>query len=181
MEFRLEEVISILERTPTVLRTLLQAMPESFIRTNEGEGTWSPFDVIGHLVHGEKTDWIPRAQRILEDGERRPFEPFDRFAHFQASKGKALVDLLDEFSRERARSLATLRGMKLTDIHLERTGQHPLIGRVTLRELMATWAVHDMDHIAQIVRAIAKGYTAAVGPWGNHLGILSDRTARKAE
>ena len=178
MEFRLEEVTSVLERTPTVLRVLLQDLPEALIRVNEGEGTWCPFDVVGHLIHGDRTDWIPRARRILEAGERRPFEPFDRFAQLTTSKGKTLPDLLDEFSRERTRTLATLRELNLSEADFNKSGQHPSLGRVTLRELLATWAVHDLDHITQIARVMAKRYGTAVGPWGVHLGILSDRTAK---
>ena len=150
-------------------------MPRDWIANNEGPETWSPYDVIGHLIHGERADWIPRARIILESGESRPFDPFDRLAQFEESKGKTLEELLETFSALRAENLATLREMKLGAAELAKTGAHPAFGRVTLKELLATWVTHDLDHIAQIARTMAKQYTCEVGPWAAYLRILHDR------
>jgi hypothetical protein len=172
--FHLDEAVAILERTPASLRALLAGLPERWVRATEGDGTWSPYDVIGHLIHGERTDWIPRARHILA-GERRPFEPFDRTAQFRASEGKSLGELLATFAELRRESLAALSGMNLTSADLGRTGQHPELGEVTLGQLLATWVVHDLDHVAQIARTMAKVYAGAVGPWSAYLSILQDR------
>ncbi|MFN0151661.1 MAG: DinB family protein [bacterium] len=175
MNFDLEESLAILERTPGTLAALLANAPAAWIRANEGPDTWSAFDIVGHLVCGEETDWIPRARIILESGESRAFDPFDRFAMIEASRGKTLGDLLDAFAAQRARSLATLRGWRLTAADLDRRGTHPAFGSVTMRELLATWVVHDLGHIAQIARVMAKRYAADVGPWVEYLPVLTRR------
>lgn len=175
MNFDLESAKHILARTPGALDSLLRDLPDEWTRQNEGPNTWSPFDVVGHLIHGERTDWIPRARIILEEGPDETFEPFDRFAQFEASKGKTLNQLLDEFAALRKRNLATLDDLQLTDDRLRLRGRHPEFGVVTMRQLLSTWAVHDLGHIGQIVRAMAKGYTSEVGPWAAYLPILGNR------
>jgi hypothetical protein len=149
-------------------------VPETWARSTEGEGTWSPYDVVGHLAHGERTDWIPRARHILS-GAPGPFEPFDREAQFTESRGKSLGDLLADFSELRGRNVAELLAMNLSESDLGRTGQHPELGSVTLGQLLATWVVHDLDHVAQVARTMAKVYSEAVGPWQAYLSILRDR------
>lgn len=175
MHFDLEQAIQVLERTPAALRSLLADLPAEWIQGYEGPETWSPFDVVGHLIHGEQTDWIPRARIILEHRESRTFEPFDRFAQFEASQGKTLGDLLGEFERLRAENLETLRGLDLSPDDLARKGRHPELGTVTLRQLLATWVVHDLGHITQIARAMATQYGDEVGPWRAYLSILGSR------
>jgi hypothetical protein len=172
MDFDLAQALPVLERTPATLRTLLGGLPSAWTDANEGPDTWSPFDVVGHLIQGERTDWIPRARIILEEGRSRAFEPFDRFAQFRDSEGKTLAELLDEFERLRAASLATLKGWKLTDAQLALQGEHPVFGAVTLRQLLATWTAHDVSHVAQISRVMAKQYRDAVGPWRAYLPIM---------
>lgn len=172
MDFQLEHARDILRRTPATLTTLLQDMPDEFLFSNEGPETWSPFDVLGHLIHGEETDWIPRARIILEDGEDRPFETFDRFAMFEKSKGKSLDDLLATFARLRAESLRQLDAMNLTPELRKKRGKHPELGVVTLGQLLSTWVVHDLGHVGQIVRVMSKQYGEAVGPWRAYLSIL---------
>jgi hypothetical protein len=164
----------ILERTPATMSALLAGLPDAWVRATEGEGTWSPHDVIGHLVHGERANWIPRARHIL-NGETRPFEPFDRRAQFAESEGKNLAELLAIFADLRRENLTALAGMKLTDDDLGRRGLHPELGEVTLGQLLATWVVHDFDHLAQVARTMAKVYTEATGPWSVYLSILRDR------
>jgi DinB family protein len=173
-EVDLEEALAVLSRTPATLAAMLEGLPDSWIKATEGDGTWSPYDVIGHLNHGERADWIPRARHILA-GLPRPFDPFDREAQFVESRGATLSELLTTFSRLRRESLAALAGMKLTNADLGRKGRHPDLGEVTLGQLLATWVVHDMDHVAQIARTMAKAYTNAVGPWSAYLSILRDR------
>lgn len=173
MRFELETALPILERTPTFLRALLQGLPEEWIRENEGGDTWSPFDVLGHLIHGEKTDWMVRTARILENGTNPTFEPFDRFAQLENSKGKTLESLLDEFEGLRKDNLAHLRSRNLTSADYRRTGIHPELGKVTLAQLLSAWVVHDLGHIAQIARTMAKQYTNEVGPWSKYLTILN--------
>jgi hypothetical protein len=175
MEFKLDEAMATLSRTPAALKALLEGLPRNWTETNEGPDTWSPYDVIGHLIHGEQTDWIQRAKIILEQGEARPFDRFDRFAQFEESKGKAIEQLLDEFAALRARNLATLREMNIRAEDFGRTGQHPGLGKVTLGQLLATWVTHDLDHVAQIARVMAKQYTAAIGPWQEYISIIHDR------
>jgi hypothetical protein len=172
MEFDLTHATAILSRTPGILRAWLEGLPQDWITGNEGPGTWSPYDVIGHLIHGERVDWIPRARIILEHGEACAFEPFDRFAQFRESKGKRLEDLLAEFAALRAENLAILRKLNLGRADLEKTGRHPDFGSVTLRELLATWAAHDLGHIVQIARTMARQYSDAVGPWKKYLSVL---------
>lgn len=171
---RLEEAVALLERTPAALGALLEGLPETFVRATEGEGTWSPYDVAGHLVYGERADWIERARHVLA-GDPRPFTPFDRTAMFRESEGKSLGDLLAEFAELRARNVAELRGLNLFDGDLGRTGRHPDFGEVTLGQLLAAWVVHDLDHVAQVARTMAKVYAEAVGPWAAYLSILRDR------
>ncbi|RKN79301.1 DinB family protein [Ulvibacterium marinum] len=173
MKFELETAIPILERTPTVLRALLQDLPEKWIRENEGEDTWSPFDVVGHLIHGEKTDWMIRTALILEKGSNPTFEPFDRFAQFENSKGKTVESLLDEFEGLRKDNLTELKSRNLTSVDYGRTGIHPEFGEVTLAQLLSAWVVHDLGHIAQISRTMAKQYKNEVGPWTKYLTILN--------
>jgi DinB superfamily len=172
MEFQLDRALEVLERTPFALRGLLGGLPEAWTSPNEGPDTFSAFDNVGHLIHGERTDWIPRARIILAQGPNRRFEPFDRFAQKRESQGKSLADLLDEFTRLRSENLATLRGWRLSDEQLDWRGEHPELGVVTLRQLLTTWAAHDLGHVAQIARVLAKQYRAAVGPWRAYLPVL---------
>lgn len=173
MDFELTKAMEVLGRTPATLKYLLGALNDDWLLQNEGPKTWSPFDVVGHLIHGEETDWIPRARIILEEGENRQFEPFDRFAMFEKSKGKSIEDLLDAFARLRKDNLQQLRAMNLTPEMLEKRGRHPALGVVTLKQLLATWVVHDLNHIGQIVRVMAKQYQNEVGPWREYLSILT--------
>ena len=173
MEFQLDHAKDILRRTPALLNSLLHDLPGEWILANEGPDSWSPFDVLGHLIHGEETDWIPRAKIILEDGESRAFEPFDRFAMFEKSKGKSLSELLAEFERSRRNSLQQLEEMNLTPELLMKPGMHPELGPVTMSQLLSAWVVHDLGHVTQIVRVMAKQYGDAVGPWHAYLSVLS--------
>jgi hypothetical protein len=173
MEFQLGNAKQILIRTPKTLNSLLRNLPDEWIKSNEGPETWSPFDVVGHLVHAEEADWIPRARIILEEGETGTFEPFDRFAMFEKSRGKSLTELLDRFEMRRQENLALLERMNLTQQMLEKRGTHPEFGLVTLSQLLSTWAVHDLGHIGQIVRVMAKQYGEAVGPWQAYLPVLT--------
>jgi hypothetical protein len=168
----LEETISLLSRTPQVLDALLRGLPEVWTLRNEGAESWTAFDVIGHLIHGERTDWMPRTRIVLESGESRPFEPFDRLAQKRESEGKSLEQLLDEFARLRAENLDALRALNLAPQDLERRGRHPALGSVTLSELLATWAAHDLSHLHQISRVMAHQYRDAVGPWTAYLGVM---------
>ena len=176
-EFNLDDAVAILERTPASLSAWLTGLPATWIHATEGDGTWSPYDVVGHLIHGERTDWIPRARHILA-GETGPFETFDRTAQFTESRGRSLDELLATFAELRRENIAVLIGMNLTDDDLDRTGIHPELGEVTLGQLLATWVVHDLDHITQVARTMAKLYTEATGPWSAYLSILSDRLER---
>ncbi len=172
MDATLEKSIEILQRTPGVLSLLLQGISKEWTSSNEGGDTWSVYDIIGHLIYGEKTDWIPRAEIILSEKDDKKFEPYDRFAQFEESKGKSLQQLLDEFVKLRNKNIEQLLSKRLTAKDFEKTGIHPVFGEVTLSQLLATWAVHDLNHISQIVRVMAKQYKAAVGPWVEYLGIL---------
>jgi hypothetical protein len=172
MQVNLEQAIAILEKTPKVLRAMLQDLPAEWLNCTEGEKTWSPFDVLGHLIHGEQTDWLPRLKLILQKGESEAFEPFDRFAQFELSRGKSLDELVTTFASLRAESLAQLRQLNLSPRDLSKTGRHPELGRVRAEELLATWVVHDLDHLNQISRTLAKQYSEAVGPWRAYLSIL---------
>jgi uncharacterized damage-inducible protein DinB len=178
VDFSFDEALPILRRTPAVLRAWLGDLPESWARGNEGPDTWSPYDIVGHLIHGERTDWGPRAELILSQGESRPFTPFDRFAQFSESRGKSLHELLDTFAELRSQSLARLEAMRLTPADLERRGRHPELGPVTLGQLLATWVGHDLNHLGQIARVMGRQYTAAVGPWLAYLPLL-DKAGRR--
>ncbi|HEU4879593.1 MAG TPA: DinB family protein [Gemmatimonadaceae bacterium] len=170
--FQLADGIAVLERTPATFRALLAGLPEGWIVADEGPETFSPFDNVGHLIHGERTDWIPRARIILEQGKNRRFEPYDRFAQKRESMGKTLAQLLDEFAQLRDANVATLRGWNLSDAQLALEGEHPALGRVTLRQLLAAWVVHDLGHIAQTARVMSRQYREAVGPWREYLPVL---------
>jgi len=172
MEYSLPDTIALLGRTPATLDALLRDLPETWILCNEGEHTFSAFDVVGHLIHGERTDWMPRARMILEFGDTRPFETFDRWAQNRASEGKSLGQLLDEFARLRSKNLDALRVMNLQPEDLARSGRHPQLGAVTLSQLLATWAAHDLTHLHQISRILAHQYREAVGPWTAYLGVM---------
>lgn len=172
MKFNVEQAIQILERTPFVVETLVKGLDDDWTMHNEGGETWSAFDIVGHYIHGEKTDWIPRMQIILGDGDKN-FKPFDRFAQFKDSKGKTLDQLLGEFHILRKESLNILNGISFTDEMFERTGIHPEFGAVTLKQLLSTWVVHDLTHIHQLSRVLAKQYETEVGPWYEFLGVLN--------
>ena len=169
----LPDAIAILEHTPQALRALLDGLSPAWTDATEGPDTWSPYVIVGHLIHGERTDWIPRARIILEQRADRRFTPYDRFAQFRESAGKPLAALLDEFSQLRATNVALLRGWNLSDEQLALTGQHPEFGEVTLRQLLATWAAHDLSHLAQATRVMAKQYRDAVGPWQAYLPVMN--------
>lgn len=172
MEHDLELTLALLKRTPATLNALLRDLPEQWTRCNEGEKTWSAFDVVGHLIHGERTDWMPRARRILEFGETKAFDPFDRLAQERESRGKPLPQLLDEFAAIRQHNLKELRALNLNPADFGRRGRHPALGPCTLGELLATWAAHDLTHLHQISRIMAHQYREAVGPWGVYLGVM---------
>ena len=171
--FVLDEAVAILTRTPAALDAMLRGLPDPWVQAHEGGETWSPFDVIGHLIHGEEADWIARAKIIIEHGDARPFDRFDRLAQFTASAGRTLPELLDEFAALRANNLDELRAFNLTDADLDRRGRHPDLGPVTLRQLLATWVAHDLDHIVQIARVLGHQYADAVGPWRAYLRVIS--------
>jgi hypothetical protein len=170
--FSLDEALAILERTPRALAALLSGLPRAWTEATEGDGTWSPREILAHLVHGERTDWIPRARIILAHGEGRPFDPFDREGH--ASLPADPAALLAEFASARAESVAALRAMRLSEKDLDRAGRHPAFGRVTLRQLLATWVVHDLGHLRQAARVMAKRYGEDVGPWIAYLPVLRE-------
>src|SRR5438874_878211 len=172
MQHNLQDTISLLARTPAALNALLRDLPETWTLRNEGGETWSAFDIIGHLIHGERTDWMPRTKMILQFGETKSFEPFDRWGQERESKAKSLAQLLDEFARLRSENLNELRALNLRQEDLERRGKHPALGVVTLSELLATWAAHDLTHLHQISRVMAHQYREAVGPWSAYLGVL---------
>ena len=172
MQHQLPDSIGLLARTPAAPNALLRDLPETWTFRNEGENTWSVFDVVGHLNHGERTDWMPRARTILQFGEAKPFEPFDREAQGRESQGKSLGQLLDEFATLRSENLEELRTLNLKPGDLARRGRHPALGVVTLSELLATWAAHDLTHLHQISRVMAYQYREAVGPWTRYLGVM---------
>jgi len=171
-EFNLADIIAGLTRAPATLDALLRGLPDIWVRSNEGGNSWSAFDIVGHLIFGERTDWMPRLRIILENGEARPFDPFDRFAQFQESQGKSLDQLLDEFARLRKENLASLEALNLQPQDFARRGTHPALGVVTLSQLMATWAAHDLTHVHQLSRVMAYQYRDAVGPWSAYLGVM---------
>lgn len=169
----LAESIAVLERTPAVLNALLRGLPAAWTdAVTEGPGTWSPYIVIGHLIHGEKADWIPRLRTILDHGQSKAFEPFDREAQFRDSEGKSIEALLDEFASLRQKSLQQLRSCDLQPEHLDLQGMHPAFGAVTLRQLLATWTAHDLAHLVQINRVMARRYQSEVGPWAAYLSVM---------
>jgi hypothetical protein len=172
--FNLNDSIKILENTPAVLRAFLSSLPESWTKKNEGGESWSPFDIVGHLVHCEKTDWIARARTILDFGREQVFASVDRFAQFKDSAGKTLDELLDEFAALRSQNIETLKEMNLTEEDLRREGIHPEFGPVTLEQLLSTWVVHDLGHIRQTARVLAKNYREEIGPWEKYLPIVRE-------
>ena len=172
MAHNLENTVALLTRTPAALDALLRDLPEAWTLCNEGEKTWTAFDVVAHLIHAERTDWIPRTKTILQFGDTQPFAPFDRLGHVRESQGKSLGQLLDEFTRVRAEGLAELRKLNIQPRDLDRRGRHPALGTVTLSELLATWAGHDLTHLHQISRILAYQYRDAVGPFSAYLGVL---------
>jgi hypothetical protein len=168
----LEQTFSLLARTPATLNALLRDLPETWTSRNEGEHSWTVCDVVAHLIHGERTDWMPRTKIILEFGDAKTFEPFDMSGHVQERRAKSLPQLLDEFSRLRSENLAELRALNLRPEDLVRRGQHPSLGQITLSQMLATWGVHDLAHLHQISRIMAYQYREAVGPWNQYLGVL---------
>lgn len=172
MEFRFDDALPVLRRTPGALRALLADLPDAWIRATEGPDTWSPFDVVGHLIHGERTDWVPRVEHMLRYGDTVPFPPFDRDAMVAASRGLSLRELLDTFGRSRTESLDRLAALGLTDADLARRGRHPEFGVVTMGQHLATWVAHDLGHVGQVARVMARQYAEAVGPWRVYLSIL---------
>ncbi len=172
MTFDLHQSIDLLSRTPSVLKSLLRDLPREWLQNNEGKDTWSPYDIVGHLIHGEKTDWMPRAKLILSDSQDKTFEPFDRFAQLTENQEKPIEELLDEFKQLRAGNLEQLRTLSIDESHLAATGIHPELGEASLQQLLSTWVVHDLGHIAQISRVMAKQYQSEVGPWKAYLSIL---------
>jgi hypothetical protein len=173
-QFDLEGAIEILSRTPLILKEWVGNLPEEWSSYKQSEENWNAFDIVGHYIHGEKTDWIPRAQIILQKEGSKEFEPFDRFAQYEDSKGKTLTDLLDEFAHLRKKNIETLKGFDLKPEDWERQGIHPAFGIVTLRQLISTWVVHDLDHLAQLAGEMAKRYENEVGPWKTYLGVLEE-------
>lgn len=173
MDFQLDQALPILRRTPAVLNELLRDLDDDWVNSNEGPETWSPYDIVGHLIHGDEADWIPRAKIILAHGTARAFEPFDRFAQFEKAKGKTLSQLLERFGQVRRHNLDELTRMQLTPDQMAIRGLHPGLGEVTLGQLLATWTVHDLSHISQITRVMCKQYSAAVGPWKEYLPVLT--------
>jgi hypothetical protein len=173
LAFSLAQARAQLARTPAILDAWLRDLPETWVRANEGGESWSPFDVVGHYIHGEKADWIPRLTRILEHGTAVPFDKFDRFAQIRDSEGKSIPALLDEFAERRAASLAALDAFALTDADLDRRGLHPELGEVTVRNLLACWVAHDLDHLMQVARVLAHRHREEVGPWRRYLRVIS--------
>jgi DinB superfamily len=171
-EFNLDEAVAVLSRTPATLDTLLRGLPAIWIRGNEGGDTWSAFEIVGHLVYAERADWMPRLRILLESGESRPFDPFDRFAQIKEFKGKSLEQLLDDFATLREENLAALQKLNLQPQDMDRLGRHPALGAVTLSQLLATWAAHDLNHLHQLARVMAHQYRDAVGSWSKYLGVL---------
>ena len=172
--FVMEEAVAILSRTPATLDALLHGLTPDWITCREGENTWSPFDVVAHLIHADRTNWMPRARIILEHGEAKPFEEFKRFGHVEQSQGRTLASLLEEFASVRQETIRELETMRLSDKDLDRRGGHPALGAVTLRQLFASWVVHDLDHLVQISRVLARQYSEEVGPWVAYFRIVRD-------
>lgn len=172
MEFELNKAIEILKRTPKSLKVLLNDLSNDWVYENEGINTWNPFDIVGHLIHGEKTDWIVRCNIILRNNSNNKFAEFDRFAQFENSKGKSLTELLNEFEQLRTKNIKELNSLNISNKELNLKGIHPEFGTINLRQLISTWVVHDLGHISQISRVMAKQYKDEVGPWIAYLGIL---------
>ena len=172
MEHNLENTIALLARTPATLDALLRGLPEAWIHANEGDETWSAFNIVGHLIHAERTDWMPRVLIILQSGDSRTFDPYDRWGHVREAQGKQMAELLDEFARVRQQSLDGLRALNLQPVDFARRGRHPAFGAVTLGQLLATWAAHDLTHLHQLARLMAHQYQEAVGPWREYLGVM---------
>ena len=172
MQLKLSEATQILRQTPATLTTMVNGLPDTWVKATEGAGTWSCYDILGHLIHGELTDWVPRARLILEHGEKRAFEPFDQHAHFRDDQTRPVSALLEQFAFLRAENIAILQGLKLTDDDLARRGTHPDLGTVTLGQLLSTWVVHDLSHISQIARVAVKQYAHQVGPWRAYISML---------
>jgi uncharacterized damage-inducible protein DinB len=175
VNFSLDDALPLLRGTPAVLRAWLSDLPNSWTMANEGPETWSPFDIVGHLIHGERTDWMDRVELILARGDSRPFIPFDRFAQFEASRGKSLAELLDTFAELRDSNLTRLQSLALKREDFARPGRHPELGPVNLGQLLATWVAHDLNHLGQIARVMGRQYTDAVGPWVEYLPMLIRR------
>ena len=172
MQYRIDHALAILSQTPVILRNMLQSLDTQWVMNNYGENTFSPFDVVGHLVHGEQEDWLGRTRIILVHGEARPFDPFDRYAQYEDSKGKTINNLLDEFESLRLANLTELKSLNLSKEQLAKRGTHPELGEVTLRQLLATWVTHDLHHIAQICKSMAYQYKDEIGPWREYIGII---------
>ncbi len=172
MQYSIKKSCEILERTPMVLQSLLTGLGDEWVQNNEGPDTFSPYDVIGHLIYGEKTDWVPRVKIILEFGLSKTFEPWDRFAQYEVSKGKTIQQLLDEFESARKENIAWFKSLNLSATDLDKKGLHPVLGEVSLRNLLSTWVVHDLTHIAQVTRVMAKQYREEIGPWTDFFRIL---------
>jgi uncharacterized damage-inducible protein DinB len=173
MDYQYEQAVEILRRTPATLTVLLRGLPEAWTTSTEGPATWSVYDIVGHLLHGEEADWIARTRLILEQGKKRPFDAFNRTAMFEQYRGFSLDQRLAAFEQARANNLATLSAWHITPEQLTRTGTHPALGPVTLSQLLATWVVHDLNHIGQIVEVMARQYAKPVGPWSTYLAILT--------
>lgn len=174
MNFQVDEAAAVLERTPATLRAMLGGLPPAWTDATEGGETWSPYVVVGHLIHGERTDWIPRAEIILAQGESRAFTPYDRFAQFRESQGKSLDALLTEFAELRAANVERLASWRLSEAELALEGVHPAFGAVTLKQLLATWVAHDLGHIVQVARVMARQYKQEIGPWTAYLSVMAD-------
>ena len=175
MKYCIEKALQVLENTPHVLKQLLSGLDDEWVKNNEGGDSWSAYDIVGHLLHGEQTDWIPRIEITLSEGDNKTFTPFDRFAQFEKSKGKTLEGLLDEFAEARSNNIKVFKGLNITEDDLSKTATHPALGTVTLSNLLSAWVAHDLGHIAQISRVMAKQYKNAVGPWQEYMPILHDR------
>lgn len=173
MKYHIDNALEVLERTPNVLNVYLENLSDEWVLSNEGGESWSPFDVVGHLIHGEKTDWIPRIKLVLNDSENKTFEPYDRFAQFEESQGKTMKQLLSEFSELRLQNLEFFKSLNITESDFDKKAIHPSLGEVTLKNLLATWVAHDLGHINQISRVMAKQYKSEVGPWVEYLSVLN--------
>jgi hypothetical protein len=173
----LDEAVGLLGRMPAALDALLRGLPDAWAQANEGPDTWNASDVVGHLIHTDRTNWVPRAKHVLQHGETRPFDAFDRFGHQAAPPGQTLAQRLDEFATVRRDSLRELAALGLSRQDLDRRAQHPALGIVTLRQLLASWVTHDLDHLFQVTRVLARQYTEEVGPWREYLRIVRDAPA----